>query len=183
MDYQLIRSSRRTLAIEIKSSGEVLVRAPYRCSRAEISRFIQAKQDWILRTQEKLVRQRAEAEAAEKLDSDAIRALAEQALAVLPGKVRHFASLAGVSYGRITIRNQRTRWGSCSAEGNLNFNCLLMLTPEKVQDYVVVHELCHRKELNHSARFWQEVERVMPDYRIPRKWLKDHGSAIIARMQ
>jgi len=87
-----------------------------------------------------------------------------------------------VSYGSITVRSQKTRWGSCSSRGNLNFNCLLMLTSPEVLDYVVLHELCHRKELNHSARFWAQVERVMPDYRLRRKWLKDHGSALIGRL-
>ncbi len=88
----------------------------------------------------------------------------------------------GVSYGRITIRSQRTRWGSCSSKGNLNFNCLLLLCPEAVQDYVVVHELCHRKELNHSPKFWAEVERICPDYKTHRKWLKENGSSLIGRL-
>ena len=85
----------------------------------------------------------------------------------------------GVTYGKITIRHQKTRWGSCSGTGNLNFNCLLMLVPEQVLDYVVVHELCHRKEMNHSPRFWKEVEAIFPEYREARKWLKDHGGSLI----
>ena len=88
----------------------------------------------------------------------------------------------GVDYGRITIRAQHTRWGSCSAQGNLNFNCLLMLTPDDVKAYVVVHELCHRKEMNHSARFWAEVERVLPGYRESRRWLRENGGALICRL-
>jgi len=88
----------------------------------------------------------------------------------------------GVDYGRITIRSQRTRWGSCSAKGNLNFNCLLMLCPEEVRDYVVIHELCHRKELNHSPKFWAEVEKVCPDHARQRKWLKENGGSLIARL-
>ena len=87
-----------------------------------------------------------------------------------------------MTYGRITIRNQRSRWGSCSSQGNLNFNCLLMLSPPEVIDYVVAHELCHRKEMNHSPKFWAEVERVMPDYKQRQKWLKDNGTAIMTRI-
>ena len=85
----------------------------------------------------------------------------------------------GVDYGQITIRSQKTRWGSCSSKGNLNFNCLLLLAPPEVLDYVVVHELCHRKEMNHSPRFWAEVARVMPDYKVRRKWLKDNGNGLM----
>lgn len=87
-----------------------------------------------------------------------------------------------MTYGRISIRKQKTRWGSCSREGNLNFNSLLMMAPPEVLDYVVVHELCHRLEMNHSARFWAQVEKVIPDYRKPRKWLKEHGSQLMLRM-
>ena len=87
-----------------------------------------------------------------------------------------------LQYGRITIRNQKTRWGSCSGKGNLNFNCLLMLAPDEIVDYVVVHELCHLIEMNHSKAFWAQVENVLPDYRERRKWLKDHGNEIMRRM-
>ena len=84
----------------------------------------------------------------------------------------------GVTYGRISIRSQKTRWGSCSAKGNLNYNWKLMLCPERVQDYVVVHELAHRKEMNHSPAFWAEVEKILPDYRERRKWLKTYGQTV-----
>ena len=94
-------------------------------------------------------------------------------------RVGYYAPLVGVSYGQITIRSQKTRWGSCSSKGNLNFNCLLLLAPPEVLDYVVVHELCHRKEMNHSPRFWAEVARVMPDYKVRRKWLKDNGNGLM----
>ena len=92
------------------------------------------------------------------------------------------APLVGVSYGGITIRAQKTRWGSCSSKGNLNFNCLLLLAPAEVLDYVVVHELCHRREMNHSPKFWAEVERVLPDYDARRKWLKENGPGLISRL-
>lgn len=99
----------------------------------------------------------------------------EKAQVVIPERVRHFAPLIGVDYGRITIRCQRTRWGSCSAKGNLSFNCLLMLLPNEVVDSVVVHELCHRKHMNHSPLFYAEIERVFPEYRKCSKWLKENG--------
>lgn len=108
----------------------------------------------------------------ESLTAQEIEMLAQKALQVLPKKVEYYAAKIGVTYGTITIRNQKTRWGSCSSKGNLNFNCQLMLFPEEIQDYVVVHELCHRKEMNHSPRFWNEVGRIMPDYEERRKYLR-----------
>ena len=101
---------------------------------------------------------------------------------VIPERVRYYAPLVGVTYGKVTIRNQRTLWGSCSAKGNLSFNCLLMLCPPEVIDSVVVHELCHRKEMNHSERFYAEVLRVFPEYRKWDRWLKKNGRSIRNRM-
>ena len=94
-------------------------------------------------------------------------------------RVAKYASIVGVTIGRITIRSQRRHWDSCSAKGNLNFNCLLMLAPSEVLDYVVVHELCHRKYMNHSKQFWAEVAKVMPDYKKCERWLKEEGSLLI----
>ena len=113
------------------------------------------------------------------LNPGELQMLADEALRVIPERVRFYAPVVGVTYGRITIRNQRTRWGSCSAKGNLNFNCLLMKAPPEVLDYVVVHELCHRLEMNHSPRFWAQVERVLPDYKVSRKWLREHGNELM----
>ena len=111
-----------------------------------------------------------------------IEELAQRAMAAIPERVRYYAEGLHVTYGRITIRNQKTRWGSCSSKGNLNFNCLLMLAPPEVLDYVVVHELCHRMEMNHSKRFWSLVETVLPDYREQEKWLKGEGAVLLRRM-
>ena len=98
-----------------------------------------------------------------------------KACVVIPRRVAYYAEKLGVSYGKITLRQQKTRWGSCAANGNLNFNWLLILAPPEVLDYVVVHELCHRREMNHSQAFWKEVEKILPDYRERQKWLKDNG--------
>ena len=184
---RLVRSSRKTMALEITRDAEIVVRAPWHVAEAEVRAFLFEKSDWIrkkLAVQEQRLREREQAgEAGEKpLTAREIRQLAEEALEVLPKRTAYFARILGVSYGRITIRNQKTRWGSCSAKGNLNFNCLLMLTPPEIQDYVVVHELCHRLEMNHSQRFWNHVYSVLPDYRERRAWLKKYGAGIIARM-
>ena len=176
--YTLVRSCRKTISIVIKPTGEVEVRCPRRCSKREIDAFVVSKEAWIRKHLETITA-RPEVSV---LSTGERKVLAEKAAEVLPGKVERFARQLGVSYGRITIRSQRTRWGSCSAKGNLNFNCLLMMCPEEVQDYVVIHELCHRKEMNHSPAFWSEVEKHSPDYRIHRKWLKDNGVSLIARL-
>ena len=84
--------------------------------------------------------------------------------------------MLGVTYGKISIRDQKTRWGSCSSEGNLSFNWRLILAPPDVLDYVVIHELCHRKEMNHSKEFWALVESLMPEYKERRKWLRENGN-------
>ena len=178
-EFELIRSSRRTIAVEIKG-GKVIVRAPLRMSKVEIEKFISSKADWIKRHLE--VSRQRQIVPKESFTPEQIQQLADAALQDSPQRVRKYAAIIGVTVGRITIRNQKTRWGSCSSKGNLNFNCLLMLCPEEIRDYVVVHELCHRKELNHSTRFWNEVARVMPDYAVRRKWLKENGGALIRRM-
>lgn len=178
ISYTIIRSARKTISIVIKPSGEVEVRCPKGCSRREIHAFVVSKEDWI----RKHLAAIAENPQQPGLSTKELQTLAKQAAGELPEKVRIFAEKIGVSYGRITIRSQRTRWGSCSAKGNLNFNCLLMLMPQEVQDYVVIHELCHRKHLNHSTDFWAEVERFCPDYRVHRKWLKDNGASLISRL-
>ena len=178
ISYTIIRSSRKTISIVVKPTGEVEVRCPRRCSRREIHAFVVSKEDWIRKHLETIAERPRQA----GLTTEELQALAKQAARELPEKVRFFGQNMGVSHGRITIRSQRTRWGSCSSKGNLNFNCLLMLCPEEVQDYVVVHELCHRREMNHSAAFWAAVERYCPDYRIHRKWLKDNGASLIERL-
>ena len=176
IEYTLIRSSRKTLSIQLDPRGAVVVRAPNRMPKREIESFLESRREWLQMHLAKLP------EVQPKLTEAEIQTLARHAKEVLPEIVAFYGPKVGVTWGRVTIRAQRTRWGSCSAEGNLNFNCLLMLTPDEVMEYVVVHELCHRKEMNHSARFWAEVEKVLPDYRNSRKWLKEQGGALIARL-
>lgn len=181
MKVQVIRSKRKTIAIEINRNLEVIVRAPLQMRDEEIRRFVDAKSGWIADHME-IMQKRLEAAEGQApkpaLTNRELRLLADRAVREIPKRVAYFAPIVGVTYGRITIRNQKTRWGSCSGKGNLNFNCRLMKAPPEVLDYVVVHELCHRIEMNHSPRFWKEVERVMPDYRRHKKWLKEHGTSL-----
>ena len=183
MDYRLIRSKRKTIGIQVKN-GMVIVRAPMRTSLKEIDAFVERSRNWIdkhLCQQEEQMAREAE-NPISKLTREELEALAQEAVRRIPGRVAYYAPKVGVTYGNITIRNQRTRWGSCSAKGNLNFNCLLCLAPPGVLDAVVVHELCHRLEMNHSKRFYEEVLRVYPDYYKDHGWLKEHGSELLGRL-
>ncbi len=181
ISYRLIRSSRTTLALEIRN-GELIVRAPRYASQAEIDRLLTEKTGWIQKHLQKSRERAAQAASVSPLTREEMNRLADQALRYIPERVRHYAAVLGVRVRRITIRNQKTRWGSCSAQGNLNFNCLLMLTPPEVIDSVVVHELCHLIEMNHSERFYREVLRVYPDYYRWHGWLKEHGTELLARL-
>ena len=202
-EYDVIRSRRRTIAIEIDRACNIRVRAPYNAGNLMIRRFVEEKADWIERTLRKIGERRPARSDPNGTDSGRngtsgtspedlistdnlpplseadIRTLTDAAKEVIPGKVAFFAAQVGVTYGRITIRNQKSRWGSCSARGNLNFNCKLMQAPEEILDYVIVHELCHRREMNHSRAFWAEVEKILPDYKKRRRWLRDHGDELM----
>lgn len=179
---RVIRSRRKTCAIQIESPDEIIVRAPLKYPETEIRKLLEQQRPWIEKHLAKAAQREKMKQAQPRLTPEEVRALANLAMEELPARVRERAAQIGVCYGRITIRNQKTRWGSCSSQGNLNFNCLLMLCPDEVIDYVVVHELCHRKELNHSVKFWTEVGKVLPDYKARRKWLRDNGPAVLARM-
>ena len=175
IDITIIRSNRKTIAIQINPDLTVTVRAPRRATQREIERILKEKEPWIRKHIEQFREKQMQYDQQKMaiLSNEDIRQLAKDAVEYIPKRVGHFAKIIGVDYGRITIRNQKTRWGSCSSKGNLNFNCLLMLTPPEVIDYVVVHELCHRKEMNHSKAFWREVEKVIPNYKEYVEWLKN----------
>lgn len=184
MEVTVIRSNRKTLAIQVNSDLTVTVRAPKRVTQKDIEQILKEKEQWIQKNIEHMKQKNAQYDAMKvsPLTDEEIKELADRALKYIPGRVKYYAGVIGVSYGGITIRNQKTRWGSCSSKGNLNFNCLLMLTPPEIIDYVVVHELCHRKEMNHSKAFWREVEKVLPDYSNYEEWLKREGNLVMKRM-
>ena len=203
LPIEIIRSNRRTLGLEVTRDGLVKARLPMRLPVREAILFIEEHRDWILRKRAEVQRRReennrrrrqqgaqpwqpgqgvgagnagienAETQATVPLLADLTGVQKAQIKQKFQEKTRKFATKMGVTYGRITIRAQRTRWGSCSSKGNLNFNYLLYYLPEELMEYVVIHELAHRKHMNHSSYFWREVERYCPDYRQRRARLRD----------
>lgn len=171
-EIKIIRSNRKTMTLEITADGQIIVRAPLRMKNEQIRSFVQQKQSWIEKHLAEIENRKSE-QKKRQISMEELHLLAEKACKELPPKVERYAKQIGVTYGRITIRNQKTRWGSCSSKGNLNFNWKLVLTEPELLDYVVVHELAHRIEMNHSADFWEIVEREMPDYKERRRRLKE----------
>lgn len=178
--YTLIRSDRRSVSLELKPDGSLLVRAPKQLARHEIERFIAEKSDWIARKQA-LLAHGNRAWGGEVLSGEVLAQLKAEAHVDLGARLAAWAARMGVQPARMTIRTQHARWGSCSERGTISLNALLMLAPEPVRDYVVVHELCHLKEMNHSPHFWAEVAQVLPDYKVQRKWLAENGHALLQR--
>ena len=180
--YYIKRSRRKTISVEIEPDLSVLIRAPYFMPDRDIEKFLRESDGWIKKHRRQAADRIRNKSDVQKLSMDEIRQLADEAIKDIPERAKRFAPQIGVTYGRITIRNQKSRWGSCSSRKNLNFNCLLMLAPPEHRDYVVVHELCHLKEMNHSKRFWAEVEKILPNYKTSVKWFKENGDALMSRM-
>ncbi len=178
----IIRSDRKTLSVQLKH-GKIIARAPLRMKDKEIYSFIESKRSWIEKNLAEIEEREKAISEVQPFTKEEINALAEKAKVIVPERVRYYSPKIGVTCNRITIRCHRTRWGSCSSKGNLNFNCLLALFPIEVIDSVVVHELCHRKHMNHSPQFYAEVEKVFPEYKKWHKWLKDNGGVYMGRVK
>ena len=178
---KILRSRRKTLSIELKDSY-ILVKAPLRMSPKDIVDVLEKKSDWIEKHQGIMEERKKLASKVAPYTEAEIQELYQKAKEIIPGKVSYYAAKMGVTYRRITIRCQKTRWGSCSSEGNLNFNCLLMDFPEEVLDSIIVHELAHRKHMNHSREFYAEIEKYYPKYKACQKWLKANGAVYMGRI-
>lgn len=182
LPYTLIRSRRKSCSISISPDGRITLRVPLDAAEKEIDRLLIEKRIWIITHYLEMLKKQQERPHSDL--TDAQRAALEKryiaaAKDYFPKRASYYVQHTGGSYARIAIRDQKTRWGSCSARGTLSFNWRLMLAPPAILDYVVVHELCHLTHMNHSAAFWQKVESVYPDYRTARKWLKDHGHELV----
>ncbi len=161
-EYTLIRSKRKSVAIQVALDGSVTVRAPLRMSQKEIDKIIEGKKDWL----EKAIASQGEKAKNTKIyTEDEIKALREKAKKVIPDKVEYFSSVMGVKASAVKINSAKKRYGSCSGKNSLNFSLYLMDKDEKFIDYVVVHELSHIKHHNHSKEFYKFIEGFMPDYK------------------
>lgn len=169
LQYKLIRSSRRTLALEVTSDGEILVRAPLRTSEKRIKDFVEQHREWIGRASEK---QRIRRENHPEPTDEQWEQYKKKADEWLPPRVAHFAALMGVTPTGIRVTGARKRFGSCSPKNSLCFSLFLMGYPDEAIDYVIVHELSHILHHDHSKAFWATVARYMPDYKRRRALLK-----------
>lgn len=182
MEYSIIRSKRKTISISVKEDGTVLVRAPKYAPLYLIDRFVEEKASWIKKAQAKQLERKKITDSVEKLSPEEIKQYSKIARERIMPVLDEYAKIMGVTYNRVNIRAQHTRWGSCSSKGNLNFNCLLAVVPDSVLRYIVAHEVCHLIEMNHSTRFWAKVEFLIPRYTIYVKWLQDEGSMLMKRL-
>ena len=182
-NVEVRRSKRKSAAIKITADMQIVVFVPLYVSDNEIERMVISKSKWIDEHMLKVQSTIDERSKLEKITFEQIKELADQAVEYIPKRVKYYAEKENFVYNKITIKNLVSRWGSCSTKGNLNFNCLLMLMPDYVIDYIVVHELCHLREMNHSEKFWAEVEKIMPDYQRAELWLKQNGGNLISRMR
>ena len=169
MEYTLIYGKRKTLSLTVQPDCTVLVKAPTGYPQAEIARFVQAHEQWIVRA---TARQKQRAEAENALTEKRIQELRTLAEVEIPRRVEYFAKQMGVQPTDIKITSAKTRFGSCSAKDSLCFSWRLMLYPPEAIDYVVVHELAHIKEKNHAPAFYKVVASVLPDYKAREKLLK-----------
>ena len=180
IEIKIVRTDRRSFCIKSEIDGFV-VRVPKKATELEITEFLNQHKRWIEKQKLRTQKLKAEFEHFKPLSDTELAEIKNKAKKVIPERVEYYARIMGVNYGKITIRTQKRRWGSCSVNGNLSFNSLLMFAPDAVIDSVVVHELCHIKVKNHSKKFYNEVLKVFPDYWNCHNWLKEHGDLIILR--
>lgn len=165
-EYKIIRSSRKTVSIQVDADCNITVRAPYKISEREIEEFVSDKKEWL---EKAVLKQMNRNRNKKEYTDDEIKILREKAKTVLPEKVKYYSSIMEVYPKSIKINSAKKRYGSCSGENNINFSLFLMDKDERFIDYVVVHELAHIKHHNHSKAFYSFVESFMPDYKERKK--------------
>lgn len=173
INYCVRRSKKaRNLRINVYLDGNVVATLPYRLEEFLIDNFVLEKSNWILEKLGKIKNERSEKKLLTRFSRKEYKENKKRALDFVMKRIKYFAEIYGFDFGKISIRNQRTRWGSCSKKGNLSFNYKLVFLPEKLADYIVVHEICHIGEFNHSKRFWNLVAKTFPDWKEAEKSLR-----------
>lgn len=181
-NIELIRSGRKSISVEISRDCEIIVRAPYAMTMSEINRFLASRESWIKTHYAKMYESLKQRDIPEPFTDGELKSMKESLSRKLSLRVNYYSHIMNAEYRKINIRPMKSRWGSCSSERNLCFNSLLDFVPDSVLDYVIVHELCHITEMNHSRAFWTLVKKYMPDYIENRNWLKANGSKLISRL-
>ena len=172
----VIRSARKSLGLEVRDANTVLARIPTRVSDRELKAFVENHRSWILQKTEVMAEREEKRKSTPAPPPELLSKTDRMKIQLKIGKrVRHYCEAMGVTVGYVTVKNQKTRWGSCSAKGNVNFNYQLAFLPDELLDYVVIHELAHRRHMNHSRAFWAEVEKYCPDYLERREQLKEYS--------
>lgn len=172
----VIRSARKSLGLEVRDANTVLARIPTRVSDRELKVFVENHRSWILEKTAVMAEREENRKSTPAPLPELLSKTDWMKIQLKIGKrVRHYCEAMGVTVGYVTVKNQKTRWGSCSAKGNVNFNYQLAFLPDELLDYVVIHELAHRRHMNHSRAFWAEVEKYCPDYLERREQLKEYS--------
>ena len=172
----VIRSARKSLGLEVRDANTVLARIPTSVSDRELKAFVENHRSWILEKTEVMAEREEKRKSTPAPQPELLSKTDRMKIQLKIGKrVRHYCEAMGVTVGYVTVKNQKTRWGSCSAKGNVNFNYQLAFLPDELLDYVVIHELAHRRHMNHSRAFWAEVEKYCPDYLERREQLKEYS--------
>ena len=174
ISYKLKRSKRaKRMRLAVYCDGSVVITSPLGMQQSVIEKFISDKKQWISDKLQFFM----------SIDSKAIRTFSEKdylenkdsAFEFINERIKFFNKIYNFSFNEICIKNQKTRWGSCSRRRNINFNYKILFLPSKLQDYIIVHEICHLKEFNHSRKFWALVEKAIPDYLDIKKELRNQG--------
>jgi predicted metal-dependent hydrolase len=168
--YYIRHKRARRYLLRVDHDGRVRVTIPRGGSKREADAFAARNQTWIARQRARITQP--------LFSPEERRAWRQRAAAELPPRLLAFAASFGLSVGKVTVRNQRTRWGSCGRDGHITLNWRLVLMPEHVRDYVLIHELMHLRRLDHSPEYWRLVAAACPGYREARQWLRAHGPGL-----
>ena len=174
MEYELIRSKRKTISIEVKNGGKIIVRAPLQSSEKVINAFIEKNSDWLKKAVEKSLR-RQELASQYKIKEEDIPLYKEKAELYLPERTYYWSKITGLIPSYVRITSAGKRFGSCNGKNGICFSYRLMAYDEKVIDYVILHELCHIKHKDHSKAFYSLICQFMPDYKSRENILKHKG--------